>query len=102
MTRNMQTEPHFVPERESLRRLLKVAAAEFPDPEQQRRIRDYVRELSHLMPVCIERAESQESARAEATSAATGEDVVSCPLKSLGVFQAPGASRADSGTVEWR
>jgi hypothetical protein len=77
----MQTEPHFVPERESLRRLLKVAAAEFPDPEQQRRIRDYVRELSHLMPVCIERAESQESARAEATSAATGEDVVSLLCK---------------------
>jgi hypothetical protein len=78
----MESEPPiFVPERESLRRLLRIAATEFADTEHQRRIRGYVRELSHLMPVNCAQTKTQDAERAEATSAATGEDVISLLCK---------------------
>jgi hypothetical protein len=66
----------IAPVRPSLRALLDVALMEFPEPEQQRRIRDYVRELSLLMSERLDSPDADAS-RARATSEATAEDVVS-------------------------
>jgi recombinational DNA repair protein (RecF pathway) len=70
------------PKRERLRRLLRSALEEFPEQEYAQNIRSYIRELTHLM----DRSYSTEPgasdrARAEATSEATEEDVVTLVCK---------------------
>jgi hypothetical protein len=67
----------YVPKRESLKRVLCEAYAEYLAPEQRRQILQYVWELEQLLPTEDEPVEHADNVLAVATRDATGEDVVS-------------------------
>ncbi len=85
--------------RESLRRLLGVALEEFSQPEQQRHIRSYLRELDYLMDTTTESAADAApgAARAAATSKSTGEDVVTLLCKLEDYLESVLAARLAQG-----
>jgi hypothetical protein len=77
----MALDEAFVPKRQSLRKLLETACAEYSAPEQRRQIRQYVWELSQLMTVDGVADGGADCERAQATRDATGEDVLTLLCK---------------------